>query len=334
MPLYLAIIALVAGFVLLIYGADWLVEGGSSIARRMRISDLVIGLTIVSFGTSAPELLVNLVASFRGSADIAIGNIVGSNIANTLLILGAAAIVTPLVIERSTVFKEIPFCLLASIALFVMANDALIDGYSLSELGRGDGLLLLAFFVIFMYYTFGIKNGNHKKFSKAERPIWWATIMVILGCCGLAAGGELAVRGASSIAYAMGLSEAIVGVTVVAIGTSLPELVTSVSAALKGKPSIAVGNVVGSNIFNIFWILGVSASIKPLVFDQFWNPSLWIIVISTIALFVFTHTGTQYKHFLLWYLPKKGHTIDRWQGAVLLLGYVAYISYITWMIVK
>lgn len=328
MSLPLALTALAAGLVLLIKGADWLVDGGSSIARRLHMSDLVIGLTIVSFGTSAPELLVNLVASFRESADIAIGNIVGSNIANTLLILGITALVVPLPIERSTVFKEIPFCLLASVALFIMANDAMVDNYATSELGRGDGLILLGFFIIFLYYTFGIRNGNHKQYTKPEKSLRWAVFLVIVGCLGLAAGGGIAVQGAKAIALSMGITEAIIGVTVVAVGTSLPELVTSVRAAMKGKSNIAVGNIIGSNIFNIFWILGLSSTIKALPFDPFWNVSLGVIVISTIFLYIFCHTGELYRHILFWWQKKKGHLITRWEGGLLLAGYVAYLVYI------
>jgi cation:H+ antiporter len=322
----------VVGVVLLIKGANWLVEGGSSISRRFGVSDLVIGLTIVSFGTSAPELLVNIIASFKESADIAIGNVVGSNIANTLLILGAAALFAPLKVQKSTVFKEIPFCLLAAITLFVMANDAIVDGYAQSELSRSDGLAFLGFFIIFLYYTFGIRhNGKEKeKSSKAQRSVTLSSFMVISGCVALALGGKLVVDAAQSLAVAFNVSEALIGLTIVALGTSLPELVTSVMAALKGKTDIAIGNVVGSNIFNIFWILGLSAVIKPLPFAPAANFDLSLVVISTVLLFIFVHNGNIRHRLFLWWKQKDGHTLNKLEGIILLSLYVIYIGYIGW----
>ena len=326
--------SLLAGIALLIKGADWLVEGGTSIARKLRISDLVIGLTIVSFGTSAPELLVNIVASLRGSAAIAIGNIVGSNIANALLILGVAAMVRPLAVQRSTVFKEIPFCLLASITLFVMANDALVDGLSSSVLSRSDGIAFLGFFIIFLYYTFGIRHnhsdGEAEVHTEEKRSLWISTFLVIIGCIALALGGQFSVDGAQSIALRIGVSEALVGITVIAVGTSLPELVTSITAALKGNTDIAVGNVVGSNIFNIFWILGISAIIKPLPFQPSVNPDLIMVIVSVILLFIFVHTGRVRDRLFFWWRTAEGHMIARWEGAILLAIYVVYIAYVAW----
>ena len=329
----LSLVSLAAGLVLLIKGADWLVDGGSSLAKRLKISDLVIGLTIVSFGTSAPELLVNIIASFQGSTDIAIGNIVGSNIANTLLILGAAAIVAPLAVQRSTVFKEIPFCLLASVTLMVMANDAIVDGYVYSELSRSDGLAFLGFFIIFIYYTFGIRHhhgSEEKKFSKAKMSILKALGLVTVGCVGLALGGNLTVIGAKDIALTIGVSEALVGITIVAVGTSLPELVTSVIAAMKGNTDIAVGNVVGSNIFNIFWILGLSASIRPLNFQPSINADLLMVIVSILLLLVFVHTGRVRDRLFFWWRHRDGHMIARWEGIVMLLLYFTYIGFVTW----
>ena len=325
---------IVLGFVLLIKGADWLVEGASSFARRLGVSDLVIGLTIVSFGTSAPELIVNILASFKGSADIAIGNVVGSNISNTLLILGSTALITPLAIKRSTVFKEIPFCLLASIMLFVMANDTLMDGYSVSELGLGDGISFIGFFIIFLYYTFGIRKGGKakKETEKQTAPTmaaWLASTLLVVGLLGLGAGGELVVRGAIEVARNFGLSEALIGLTIVALGTSLPELVTSIIAATKGKADIAVGNIIGSNIFNIFWILGISSIIRPLPFDPtVINTDLAVVIGSTVALFFFIHTGRTKNKLFAW-RKKTGHSLDRFEGGLFLASYILYIAFIS-----
>jgi len=332
--MFLDLSFLAAGIFLLIKGAGWLVDGGSSLARRIGVTDLVIGLTIVSFGTSAPELLVNIVASLRDSTDIAIGNIVGSNIANTLLILGATAAITPLAVQQSTVFKEIPFCMLASVTLLVMANDAIVDGYIFSELSRSDGMAFLGFFIIFLYYTFGIRH-NHteeekEKPSPVQKSFWNAIMLVFIGCVGLAIGGHLTVEGARNIAIAIGASEALIGLTVVAIGTSLPELVTSVTAALKGNTDIAVGNVVGSNIFNIFWILGLSAIIKPLTFQPAINIDLIVVIASVLLLFIFVHTGRVRDRLFFWWRHHEGHMIARWEGITMVASYFVYIAYISW----
>ena len=335
MSVLLPLAFIVVGFSLLIKGADWLVDGASSIARKLGISNLVIGLTVVSFGTSAPELVVNIFASFRGSAEIAIGNIVGSNISNTLLILGLTAAIIPLTVQKSTVFKEIPFCLLASLILFIMANDLLIDHYSISELSRSDGFAFLGFFIIFLYYTFGIRkqgqpeNGNEEEKQKVVKTSLWIPGWEIFGgLIGLSIGGEFAVRGAIDIAEILGLSEAFIGLTIVALGTSLPELTASLVAAFKKMPDISVGNIVGSNIFNIFWILGLSSIIRPLPFHPEINFDLLVVIASTLALFVFIHTGKLPRRLLFW-RQREGHMISRWEGIALLTSYFAYIGYIS-----
>ncbi|MCK5016970.1 MAG: calcium/sodium antiporter [Candidatus Peribacteraceae bacterium] len=329
MNLFITISLFVVGLFLLIKGADWLVEGASSIARRLGISNLVIGLTVVSFGTSAPELLVNIVASFQGSVDIAIGNIVGSNISNTFLILGATAIVTPLAIQKSTVIKEIPFSLLASVMLLIMANDMIIDGSESSVLSRSDGLIFLGFFLIFIYYTFGMKRASEEEkadeFTKAIRPLWKSWGMVIIGLFGLSFGANLSVQTAKEMALALGVSEALVGLTVVAIGTSLPELTASMIAALKKKSDIAVGNIVGSNIFNVFWILGISSLIKPLPFAPKLNIDLEVMLGSAILLFVIVHNGHMHKRLFMWWKQKKDFILNRWEGGILLACYIVYI---------
>jgi cation:H+ antiporter len=310
-------ILFVVGFVLLIKGADLLVDGSSSIAKKRNISDLVIGLTIVAFGTSAPELFVNISASIGGNADIAIGNILGSNIANIFLILGISALVRKLTVQSSTVWKEIPFSLLAVVVVGFMANDVLIDGQSQSFLSRIDGLILICFFVIFMYYIVEIskKSTTQNDDSIKTMSTLKSTIYIVLGLVGLVIGGQWIVDGATEIATGLGVSQSLIGLTVVAIGTSLPEMATSVVAAYKGKSDIAIGNVVGSNIFNIFWILGLSAFIKPLPFKLSSNVDIMMATLASLFLFLFLFIGEKHK-------------LQKWQGVMFILIYVAYLSYL------
>lgn len=317
---------LIAGLVLVIKGADWLVNGASSIARRLGVSELTIGLTIVAFGTSLPELTVNLFASISGANDIAIGNIVGSNTANLLLILGISAVVTPLTIQTSTVWKEIPLALLAALTLFVMANDHLIDGYQVSELSRTDGLTLIGFFLIFLWYTVGmqkIEDGHEGKASTFPVAIG----LTLAGLVLLIVGGKLIVNGATGIVEILGISQALIGLTIVAVGTSIPELATSIVAAKKGKADIAVGNIIGSNIFNIFWILGISATVRPLIFQPALNVDLGMGILATILLFIVVHTGPLHRRFLFWQ-QRSGHVIERKEGFLMLLVYAMYIAYL------
>lgn len=332
--LFLSIISLLAGLILLVKGADWLVDGGVGIAKKMGISELVIGLTIVSFGTSTPELLVNIIASAQGSADLAISNIVGSNLANTLLIIGVTAAIMPLTVQRSTVFKEIPFCILASLTLFIAANDTILDGRAVASLDRTDGLTFLGFFIIFLYYTFGIRHQKNGEVSTSGSfmPQILAIVYIIGGSIALALGGHFTVQAAVDIASRLGVNESLIGFTLVAIGTSLPELVTSVNAALKKNADIAVGNVIGSNIFNIFWILGLSATIRPLVFQPYLNVDLLIVLCSTLIIFLFVHTGHLRSNWLkaLFSKPKREHFISQREGWLLLAMYFAYMVYLGW----
>lgn len=304
----------IMGFIILIKGADLLVEGASSVAKRLNVSSLVIGLTIVAFGTSTPELFVNVFASIQGNSEIAIGNILGSNIANILLILGVSAIIYPLTVQSTTIWKEIPFSLLAAIILGILANDLLIDHKEKSELTRSDGLVLIGFFIIFLYYVFSIakksentENNGFKQFSIVKSAAY-----IFIGLTGLVLGGTWIVNGAVEIASQFGVSEYLIGLTVVAIGTSLPELATSAVAAYKKNTDIAIGNVVGSNIFNIFWVLGLSAAIKPLPFQPSGNIDIVTAVISSILLFALLFVG-------------KKHLLEKWQGAMFLLLYAGYI---------
>lgn len=307
----------IIGFVFLIKGADWLVDGGSALGRRLHISDLVIGLTVVAFGTSTPELFVNVIASIKGNADIAIGNILGSNIANIFLILGVAILISPVTVGRGTVWKEIPLSLLAVLLLGVMANDRLIDQMDFAILGRGDGLVFLAFFLVFMFYTATIARrieGMDDLLPHKTFPLRRACLMVLTGIAGLALGGKWVVDGAVHIAEQAGVSQSMIGLTIVSIGTSLPELATSVVVAYKKNMEIAVGNIVGSNIFNIFMVLGVSAVIKPLPFSAAANFDIGVVIFASLLLFLFMFIG-------------KRHTLDRKEGLVFLFLYLVYIGF-------
>lgn len=325
------VVFLLAGIGLLVKGADWLVDGASSIARRFGIGDLFIGLTIVAFGTSMPELIVNVVASYQGETAIAIGNVVGSNIANILLILGATSAFTSLSVQSSTVRKEIPFSLLAALMLLVAANDTFLDGSAASMVGRGDGLVFIGFFLVFLYYTFGIAKATAVDSVEDDdkKPFWLSALLAIVGAIALAGGGKLAVDGASSLASALGVSDALIGLTVVAVGTSLPELASSLVAAYRGKADIAVGNAVGSNIFNIFWILGISSIIKPLPFDTAMNFDLIVVAVATVLLLVAVHNGGITRRLFFWWRQKE-FRIQRWEGATLLVAYACYVAFIAW----
>jgi len=327
----LSVGSLALGLLLLIKGADWLVNGASSIAKRIGISDLTIGLTVVAFGTSMPELVVNILSSLRGANDIAIGNIVGSNIANILLILGISATITKIAVKKSTVWKEIPLALLASVVLLLMANDMLVDGYAISEIGRSDGLAFLAFFLIFLWYIAGMRREDTDDEADGIRPraVLPSIGFILLGLALLMGGGKLAVDGALVIAQSLGISQALIGLTVVAVGTSLPELATSVVAARRGKADIAVGNIVGSNIFNVFWILGVSAVIAPLRFQPAMNVDLLVAIGATVVLFFAVHTGYLHHRLFFW-KQKQQHVIERFDGVLMLVLYAVYIGFLVW----
>lgn len=308
----------IIGFVLLIKGADLLVDGASSIAKKLKIPAIVIGLTIVAFGTSMPELIVNIFASINGHTDIAIGNILGSNITNILLILGLSALIYPLATKKNTVWKEIPLSLLAALILGIMANDILIDNNTFfSGLTRIDGIVLIAFFIIFLYYTFGITkiSGEATDTSIKEFGYLKSFLFIIFGLIGLTLGGKWIVDGAVKIADLFNVSQSLIGLTIVAIGTSLPELATSLIAAYKKQSDIAIGNVVGSNIFNIFWILGASSIIRPLPFNITSNADILMTIFASLILFLVMFVG-------------KKHTVEKWQGALMVLIYVGYIIFL------
>ena len=311
----LEIVFLIAGFVLLVIGADWLVNGASALAKKYNVSDLAIGLTIVAFGTSAPELVVNVFAAAQGSHDIVLGNIIGSNNFNLLVILGIAGIITPLAVQHSTVWKEIPFSLLAVAVLFIFANDIFSDGTGV--ISRFDGIILLAFFGWFLWYVAQqLKNDPAEaEIVTKQYPGWKMALLIVGGLAALIAGGRLVVTSAVDIARVMGMSEKLIGLTIVAAGTSLPELATSVVAAIKKNNDIAVGNIVGSNIFNIFLILGVSSVINPVSFNTVFNVDLALLAGGTLLLFFAMFTGRKHK-------------LDRWEAILLLTIYIGYTIYL------
>ena len=314
------IVWLVAGLVLILVGANALTDGSSAIARKMGISDLVVGLTVVAFGTSAPELAISVLAAISGNAPLAVGNVVGSNIFNILAIIGVTALVRPIVVSKSVMTMEIPMVILSSAILLVLGNSGRIDGGGANMVSRVDGIFLLVFFLLFMRYTFASARQPGLSAPAAEEqkpaaimPMWKSAVYVLAGLAALVWGGDRFVDGASGIASGLGVSQAVIGLTIVAAGTSLPELATSVVAAAKGKPGLAVGNVIGSNIFNVLLVLGLSATITPLSFGAIGNLDLLTLMGASVAFYIFG-----------WFFDKR--TINRAEGAVLALGYAAYIA--------
>jgi cation:H+ antiporter len=310
----------ILGLVFLVKGAGLLVDASSSLAKKLNVSTLIIGLTVVAFGTSLPELMVNIFAALQGATDVAFGNIIGSNIANILLVLGAVALISPIKVGESTVWKEIPFALLAVVVLFVVSNYLLIDNIVITTITRVSGLMLLLFFTIFIYYVFGLSRkkkpiATKKKMEIVKHGNYTIAIMIILGLVGLFWGGKWVVEGAVFVAQQFGLSEFLISATIIAIGTSLPELVTGITAAKRKDVDLAVGNSIGSNIFNIFWILGITAVIAPVVIPSFINLDILILGAVTFLLFIFMFIG-------------KKHEVSRWKGVVFILLYIAYMAFL------
>jgi len=313
----ISIILLLAGFLFLVKGADFLVDGSSSIATKLNVSQIVIGLTIVAFGTSTPELIVNVFAAIELRSDVAFGNIVGSNIINIVLILGVAALISPLKTQKNTVWKEIPFALLGALVLLVLCNDNLL-GTSPNIISASDGIVLLLFFIIFMVYIFAISKVESD--NKVEvKDLTYIKIFAFIssGLIGLLIGGKLVVDNAVNIAVSIGISERVIGLTVVALGTSLPELFTSAVAAKKGNADIAIGNVVGSNIFNVFFVLAITAVIRPVPFKSAMNIDLLVMCFASLMLFFTMFTGGKRE-------------IDRWEAILFL---IIYLSYTIWLLV-
>lgn len=312
----LSLILLVIGFIPLVYGGNFLVDGASSLAKKYNVPNMVIGLTIVAFGTSMPEFIVNVMSSAKGANEIAMGNIIGSNILNIAIILGITSIIRVLYVKDNTSTKEIPLTIISGLAVFFLANDKLIDKVSVSQISRADGFVMLMFFIIFLSYTFSLaKEGrageeeDFKVFSTSK-----STIYIILGLGLLMLGGKLIVDNAVNLARGFGISERIIGLTIVSLGTSLPELTTSIIAALKGNSDIAIGNITGSNIFNIFWVLGMSAIISPIPLGGS-QPDILLNIFVSFLLFFFVFFSREKK-------------LDRKKGILFVLLYIAYIAYL------
>lgn len=308
---------LIIGIVLVLWGADKLTDGATALARRFHVPDLVIGLTVVAFGTSLPEFVTSFTAVLHHYEAISMGNIVGSNIFNTLLIVGASALTYPIWVSRSSLSKDIPFALLASLALYVMCKDTLFAGSDSQVISMGDGLILLFFFAIFMYYTFSIARSSDDADVPSEQSadkvysMWKIALYIILGLAGLIFGGNFFVESASDLARTWGVSEHIIGLTIVAGGTSLPELATSIVAARKGNSAIAIGNVIGSNIFNIFFVIGVCALVSPISAGSITDLDLLLLIGSILLLWMFAFTNRR---------------ISRWEGALLIVVYLFYLG--------
>ena len=315
MILYLLLV--VVGFACLIYGANWLVDGASALAKKHKMSDLAIGLTIVAFGTSAPELVVNVVASVNGYSDLILGNIIGSNNFNTFIILGLSGIIMPIAVQSSTARKEIPISLFVAVLLLFFLNDFDFSGPGL--LSRWEAAVLLVLFLLFMYYVFNQMKRDSTLHTdvvvKSTVKIWG---LILIGLSGLIVGGQLVVMNSVSIANTLGVSEKIIGLTIVAAGTSLPELVTSVVAAFKKNSDIAIGNIIGSNVFNILLVLGISSLIRPITYNPKFNMDLYILLGGTVFLLASMIVG-------------KRKRLDRWEAAIL---FGAYFSYTVWLVMQ
>jgi len=314
----LEVILLIIGFVILVKGADYLVGGASSIAKKFDISNLAIGLTVVSLGTSAPELLVNIMSAAKGYNDAAFGNILGSNNFNLMLILGVSGVIFPLVVQRKTVKNEVPISIAAVLLLFVLVNDEMLWGSNGNVLSRMDAFILILLFGLFMLYVVRTMktasdygDGEPIKIYKTSLSV----AFIALGLAMLLGGGQLAVENAVAIAHHYGLSERLIGLTILAAGTSLPELATSAVAAYRKNTDIAIGNVVGSNIFNICLILGTTGLISPMPYNTALNFDLWVVVGASLMLMVFMFTLKQRK-------------LDRWEAVILFFGYITYTVYL------
>ena len=313
------ILLLVAGLALILVGANYLVDGASSIAKRAGLSDFIIGMTIVGIGTSTPEMVVSFASAIKGNADIAVGNVLGSNLFNTLMILGCTALFSPIALTSNNIKKDIPFALLASFVLCTMGCGIWLDGTAVNAITRVNGIMLLCLFGVFMAYTiYSSSSQNNDSLpdessgSKKPTPIWLAVVMVLGGLCGLVFGGDMFVNSASAIARSLGVSDAVIAVTIVAGGTSLPELASCLVAAFKKNTDQALGNVIGSNVSNIFLILGGSATIHPLVMNGVKPLELITLMLSSVLVFLFAFTF-------------KKKQIDRIEGALLICIYIAFV---------
>lgn len=311
----LSIICFVVGIALVIFGADWLTKGASDLARHMKMSELMIGLTIVAVGTSLPELVISVSSALSGNSGISLGNVLGSNIFNGMLILGTTALITPIMFSGKMLSRELPFNLLASVVVLLVSGSMLVGGAPGEYITRYNGLILLCFCAVFVRYTFSLR-GNEED-SAAQQPMSMGKILLFIagGLAGLIIGGKMFVSGASDIARGFGLSEALIGITIVSVGSSLPELAVSVNAARKGNVGIALGNVLGSNILNVFFILGCSATISPISLEGFTPVDYYVLLASSLFIYLFCAFFGKNK-------------ITRWEGGLLVAGYVAYVVYL------
>ncbi|OGC52317.1 hypothetical protein A2982_01920 [candidate division WWE3 bacterium RIFCSPLOWO2_01_FULL_39_13] len=304
-----------AGLLILIVGAHYLVEGAASIAKRFNISNLAIGLTVVAFGTTAPEFVVNLIAALQNKPMLSVGNVLGSNIANIFLVLGIAALVYPIKVKRHIVIKEIPFAILMTLIVAVLANDKFIDGRAVSHLTRTDGIVLIAFFLIFIYYTFSFaRNKVSDENGVIELSKGRTAISLAAGLVGLAVGGQLVVSGAVSAISRFELSETTGGLLILAVGTSLPELTTAIIASLKHHPNLAIGNIIGSNLFNLLWILGINSMIRPIPFNMSTNYDFGVVIFANLVLLATCYFG------------RKRLEIERREGILYLFLYGLYVA--------
>ena len=303
----MSIVYIIIGAILVLWGADRLTDGATAIAQRLNIPQIVIGLTVVAMGTSMPEFFVSLMSAIKGTSDLAVGNIIGSNVFNTMAIVGITALVAPMTISRSTVQKDIPFAIVASVMLLLMCFD--------TTLSRLEASVLFLGFLIFMVYTvrIGMKNGDEQVLNLRPMPVWQMIGLLLLGMACLIGGSDLFVIGAKSVAKTLGVSDAVIGLTIVACGTSLPELATSIVAARKGRSAIAIGNVIGSNVFNILMIIGATGLILPMDIQGITLVDYSVMMGSIVLLWLFSYTK---------------FTVERWEGAVLAIGFFAYMAWI------
>ncbi len=311
----LSVLCFVAGIVLVILGADWLTKGASGLARRFNISELVIGLTIVALGTSLPEFVISVGSAIKGNSGISLGNILGSNIFNGMLILGTTALITPVKFNARMLTRELPFNMLASIVLLLVSGSMLMGGADGEYITRSGGLILLCFLAVFIRYTFSIPSDGEDDAPVQPLSVLKIVLFIVGGLAALIFGGNLFVDGAVEIATVLGLSEAVIGITIVSAGSSLPELAVSVSAARKGNVGIALGNVLGSNIINIFFILGCSATITPIALTGFSCVDYYVLIVSSLLIYCVGRFWGK-------------SVINRWEGAVLIIGYVLYTAYL------
>lgn len=314
------IFSLLLGIALILWGADKLTDGACDMARRFNVSEMVIGLTVIAFGTSMPEFIVSFYSAILGVGNMSAGNIVGSNLFNTLVIVGASAMMVPMTVKKGTIWHDIPFSMIAGVVLMLLCMDTLLSGGKRDVLSRADGVVLMMFFAIFMSYTFSL--ARHKEKSKSEEeqsqdvelmPLWKVIALLVFGCGALVGGGEILVDSATEIALSLGVNEALIGLTICAAGTSLPELATSIVAARKGSVDMALGNAIGSNLFNVFFVLGACSCIRPLDVGGITMMDWGMLQLSSVLVWVFAFSR---------------HRIGRVEGSIMALAYMAYLAFI------